>query len=495
VPGLVISATVVAALASLLATHQIDGVVARLVLLTALCAAPIAIAIFRRGSDPLSPALLLAFAFFALYAVRAWSIRGDHIPFVMVTPRVFEAYGAYVTAALDLAIIAVAAFYAGYAWVVGAALARSFPRPRELIPHQGTFAAGVLLLLVGLPFFMVTALQNQGLFLANTQATAFGEVLVNGAALTLVGLALVGIGAFQTESASRSMRKAVFVLATAVVFAFALISDEKATILWTGISVAVAYHFGKRSLKPWHMLASFLVFALLLFPFVQEIRNDTRSSPDRPSIVSAVERAPKRIVQYEVFSGLPRQRFTPGDYISDAFNVFTTRLYGLDSLLVERALTPSVYPYLDGSTYARLPASFVPRAIWNDKPQLSLATWFGDRYWGRTSTADRSTQATTFAGEFYLNFGVVGVLFGMFLLGFLYRLWYAYLSVDWNVLMISLLVVTIPTMLLVEGDFVLLFRTMVNRVLTTFLALALINLVLRRVRERRRRAETVAVTA
>jgi hypothetical protein len=43
VPGLVISAAVVA-LASLLATQQIGGVVARLVLLTALCAAPIAIA-------------------------------------------------------------------------------------------------------------------------------------------------------------------------------------------------------------------------------------------------------------------------------------------------------------------------------------------------------------------------------------------------------------------------------------------------------------------
>jgi hypothetical protein len=490
-------AATVAALASLLVAHQIGGVEARMVVLTALCAAPIAFALSRRGSDPLSPALLLAFVFLALYAVRAWAIRGDHTPFVTVTPRVFEAYDAYFSEVLDFAIIAVAAFYAGYAWVLGAALARSLPRPRELIPMEGAYVAGLLLLLVGLPFLVVAILQHQGrLLIASTQAnSAFSEVFLNGAALTFVGLALVGIGAYQTVEARRAGRKAVFLLAAAVMFVLALASAQKVSLLWVGIAVLSAWHFGRRSLRPWHVVGSFAVFVLLLFPFVQEVRGDMASSSDQPSIVTAIVRAPSRIVHNEVFSGNPRQKLTVGDYLSDAFNVFTVRLYGIDSLLVERALTPSVYPYLHGSTYERLPASFVPRAIWNNKPALSLGKWFGDRYWGRNTTEDQSYQAVGFPGEFYLNFGPLGVLFGMFLVGFLYRLWYAWLAIDWSILTVSLLVVSVPIMLQIEGDFVLLFRTVVNRIFTTFFVLAVVSLVLRRVRARRERAQPVAVAA
>ena len=84
--------------------------------------------------------------------------------------------------------------------------------------------------------------------------------------------------------------------------------------------------------------------------------------------------------------------------------------------------TPEPVPFLGGETYLPLLFKLVPRAFFEDKP--SDMQGFGRRYdfipFGNHVNAFKVHQL----GELYANFGGLGALLGMFLLGLLYRLLY-----------------------------------------------------------------------
>jgi hypothetical protein len=62
--------------------------------------------------------------------------------------------------------------------------------------------------------------------------------------------------------------------------------------------------------------------------------------------------------------------------------------------------------------------AFIPRVVWPDKPIVVRAVWFAD-YVGQPVNEEGygTALAMTAPGELYWNFGPVGVLFGMFILG------------------------------------------------------------------------------
>jgi len=84
-------------------------------------------------------------------------------------------------------------------------------------------------------------------------------------------------------------------------------------------------------------------------------------------------------------------------------------------------LTPQSVPHWNGATYTTLPAAFVPRALWPDKPSKELGQTFGHRY-GVLDADDRLTSVNLpQLVEFHANFGVLGVGIGMALVGAFYR--------------------------------------------------------------------------
>lgn len=81
--------------------------------------------------------------------------------------------------------------------------------------------------------------------------------------------------------------------------------------------------------------------------------------------------------------------------------------------------TPSKVPYWDGQTYSYLLTSYVPRALWPDKPVQSVGNNFGRRY-NYLGKNDFSTALNLpWIVEMYANFGALGVLAGMPLVGLL----------------------------------------------------------------------------
>ncbi len=81
--------------------------------------------------------------------------------------------------------------------------------------------------------------------------------------------------------------------------------------------------------------------------------------------------------------------------------------------------TPTIVPYWDGETYLPLFTSFIPRALWSDKPVETVGNQFGKRYHYLDSTDNITSINLPWIIEMYVNFSTVGVLIGMPLVGML----------------------------------------------------------------------------
>ena len=78
-----------------------------------------------------------------------------------------------------------------------------------------------------------------------------------------------------------------------------------------------------------------------------------------------------------------------------------------------RRLVPDGLPWLSGASLRDIPAAFVPRSLWRDKP-LPLDYRLSRALYGKETVAG---TPFTVPGELFWNFGVIGVLVGMALAG------------------------------------------------------------------------------
>ena len=107
-----------------------------------------------------------------------------------------------------------------------------------------------------------------------------------------------------------------------------------------------------------------------------------------------------------------------GEGVSRAMDLAPGRLDYLLPLAWLAQHAPDPLPFLHGETYAPLLYKLVPRVVFADKPQD--VDDLGKRYRFLPPKSMKNFKVHQL-GEFYVNFGVAGILAGMFLLGLLYR--------------------------------------------------------------------------
>ncbi len=138
--------------------------------------------------------------------------------------------------------------------------------------------------------------------------------------------------------------------------------------------------------------------------------------------------------------------------------------------------TPKPIPYWGGETYLNLFTSFIPRAIWPDKPTENTGNVFGRRY-GYLNQNDYVTSLNLpWLVELYANFGELGVLFGMPLLG-------AFLSIvdlklnspNMNSLEVVIGSTIIFKLIDQESNFSLIVGSLLPFILTIYLIFRLLN--------------------
>jgi hypothetical protein len=108
------------------------------------------------------------------------------------------------------------------------------------------------------------------------------------------------------------------------------------------------------------------------------------------------------------------------EYLSEGLESTGQRIdtLGVTSVIVRD--TPSRVAFQNGRTLGLFFVAFVPRALWPDKPNISIGQWITDVY-GSGPEIISSTAPNT-VGDYYLNFGLIGVIGGLFFLGMLLRI-------------------------------------------------------------------------
>jgi hypothetical protein len=136
----------------------------------------------------------------------------------------------------------------------------------------------------------------------------------------------------------------------------------------------------------------------------------------------------------------------------------STRSANLDLFADVVRRTPRQVPYWNGQTYMSLVGAAVPRILWPNKPTKQLGQAFGHRY-GYLGENDRSTSINLpYFVEFYCNFGELGVVLGMLLVGWLYaKLEQRLNSVGQSTLVSVCGIVLLVPLLNIESDFSLIF--------------------------------------
>lgn len=109
-------------------------------------------------------------------------------------------------------------------------------------------------------------------------------------------------------------------------------------------------------------------------------------------------------------------------------NIF--RIYhSTESLIIVTNFTPEEVPFWKGYSYKILLTKIIPRLLWKDKPSDTLGNDFGHRYKILNSEDQGTSWNMPVLNEFYVNFGFVGVLIGMLMLGIILRIFVSFVSI------------------------------------------------------------------
>lgn len=109
--------------------------------------------------------------------------------------------------------------------------------------------------------------------------------------------------------------------------------------------------------------------------------------------------------------------------LTAGLEILLGRSYLADSFGAVLLQTPRVYPFQYGGPWLELLYFWIPRAWWPAKPVTASLT-FAQTYLSSHPETVESFVSPTILGDAYLNFGGLGIVAVMLLLGYLLRRWY-----------------------------------------------------------------------
>lgn len=167
------------------------------------------------------------------------------------------------------------------------------------------------------------------------------------------------------------------------------------------------YYYNKLNIKHFFIVLIVLEIIILLTPIISVYREYVTFS-SRTSI-SIYERI--NIVK-NIFSSIDFNEFIGA--INNSLIILLGRLGMMDALIRTVDLTGSTLPFQEGKTiFPHLIISILPRFIYPDRMETNIGKWFGYNY-GFTSSYDQAYISLGMPGEFFLNFGIYGIVFAFF---------------------------------------------------------------------------------
>lgn len=217
---------------------------------------------------------------------------------------------------------------------------------------------------------------------------------------------------------------------------------------------------------------SIILVCVLLHTFKYEYRNATWGKAHINASLANVEAAQKENEKSQR-STLDKSKILITTYSNSFLNLKNNKLansmetfkkrnfkrltHSFNSLVVVSYLSPQHVPHWNGYSYKIFASKFIPRIFWDGKPSDTLGNGFGKRY-KILNNIDRTTSWNMpVLNEFFVNFGSVGVMIGMFLLGSIFTLVPLLLNYRYNNYLFVITFITLYPLFYLESHFSLTF--------------------------------------
>lgn len=372
--------------------------------LLAVCLLPLAIwqAGQRRGA-PMFEMVCVAFA--AAYAVPVFLIQNGIQNFNQFTYLEWD-----VTArALGFVVIGVTAMVGGYYLLSRLPLGRWLPRT-DLPLHP--------LRMKQFLWFAFGAAGGLRVVERLTSATwGRGVAAAASSLLTLVlavGIALLANRVYRADGTARSGSKLLLYGVIAAVAVIGLGGGMLETVFLPLVVVfVVRWHASRRFPVAW-LVGGCLAF-LLLNAAKYEYRGEVWFSSKQYTLVDQIE-------TWSRTSATVLASLTTADGVNTLLNRTIHRFDLIHTFAHVMDLTPSHLPHYAGVTYDYLLYGWIPRILWPDKPTAQGANVMFALDYGLLldSQVDTTMIGIGFLAEAYANFGLLGVVVVMFLIGCLF---------------------------------------------------------------------------
>lgn len=205
----------------------------------------------------------------------------------------------------------------------------------------------------------------------------------------------------------------LFGIALPVTLIVAITSGLLARVFHLAIVVGLSYWYMRRRV-PWSIVLGVMGLLVILAPVKSAYRSIVWEGDRRPSATEVVDNVGTLISVAGAY-------YRSGDIIAEGSKDLLRRMgVSLEKFERVRAMTPNEVPYWRGRTYVPLLVKPVPRLVWDEKPREGFGQKFGHRYGFIQAHDDATSVNMNWLAEKYANFGEIGVIVGMLLMGLVF---------------------------------------------------------------------------
>lgn len=205
-----------------------------------------------------------------------------------------------------------------------------------------------------------------------------------------------------------------FRFAQVFVIANALVSGSLAPVILLFVFFGVLFWGNKRRI-PWHFMVFIVLIVTTLNPIKQKFRMQTWYS-DQEKPITVIDKVGVMGVTIEKHYA---EKSVILEVIQDKGLI--NRAANISLFAYTKFMTPEFIPHWRGDSYRTLWTSFIPRILWPEKPQSTIGQDFGHRYYLLNPNDKGTSINLPWLIEFYINFGIFGLIGGMFLIGIFFR--------------------------------------------------------------------------
>ena len=387
---------------------------------------PIVVRLMAGSLDVFEPIVPISLLIGLAFGIRAMYLVYDPSSFTTWLARV--SFDDFIGRALIMALIGYCALLVGY-YVVAIPFVRIL-RTRPYVTRKtwsSRLHGGKILALVSVALVAMVARARLGEFggVISTDGSheVTGATFVLGILSTLAQYAACALALHIAAGDDRPwLRVALWLGVVPLAALQSLAFGGKTPILLALYAVMAARHYAKRRLSVPVLAAGVVVAVLVVFPTVNAFRLRTDRTLAASSTDPTIQEFASRVVAIpSLFAGM-----RPSEYAQFAAESVLGRANGIDSLAVIMKYGDAV-ELGNPTAYWQIPLyAFVPRAIWPDKPVILTGAEFARLFVTPSEEGLREYPSigVFHIGDLYASFGSSGVLIGMCVLGFLFRLVY-----------------------------------------------------------------------